>query len=413
MTRWLPLVVCSSLLGCADVVAGDEAGSMAAPDPSTYAEGRVPLPECAAFDYRRCDIRSAACLENLAAIASCMRGRDSALAPPLVSFVSETEAELELLSDYEAVAPGPNYFEIALTGFGLTLPRAFEPQEMSARSAREWAAFYSNRRKEIIVIEHDEPLDPISENVVLLHEMIHALQDADHDLTAFSERYRLGSDGNLRGNSVIEGEARMHERRYFAALSGLDVTELDFTRSFDNLRNYYENWLFQQEDLYTASQFSVPYAHGAEYVFQVWSEGGQAAVRALFDAPPQNMREVLALAWGGDPHVEVTDFDPPLAQSADHFLQAWTTMGAWALYLLVEPRLTGGPSARDLALAWRGDQLEVFSSSSGEVVASWYIALSDATLASRLVTLLTGTPGIEAAQSDTTVALTTTIAAGP
>jgi hypothetical protein len=201
----------------------------------------------------------------------------------------------------------------------------------------------------------------------------------------------------------------MHERRYFAALSGLDVTELDFTRSFDNLRVYYERWLFEQEDLYTASQYSVPYAHGAQYVFQVWSEGGQPAVRALFDAPPENMREVLALAWGGDADVEVIPFEPPAAQSADHALQAWTTMGAWGLYLLVEPRLTDGPSARELALAWRGDQLEVFSSGAGDAIASWYIELGDATLASRLVALLTGTPGVDAIQSDTRVTLTTSI----
>ncbi len=413
MTNWLQLVFCAALLGCAESMGGAEAVLVAPPDPSTYAEGRVPLPECAAFDYRRCDIRSAACLENLAAIASCMRGRDTALDLPLVSFLSEADAELELLSNYASVAPNPNYFELALTGFGLTRPQALEPQEMAARSAQEWAAFYSNRRKEIIVVEHEEQLDPISENVLVLHEMIHAMQDADHDLTAFNERYRRGSDGDLRGNSVIEGEARMHERRYFAALSGLDVTQLDFTRSFDNLRAYYEQWLFEQEDLYTATQFSVPYAHGAEYVFQVWSEGGQPAVRALFDAPPENMREVLALAWGGNAHVDVTPFEPPVAPSAGYSLQAWTTMGAWALYLLVEPRLAGDLSARELALAWRGDQLEVFSSPGGEAVANWYLELSDATLASQLVALLTGTPGVDATQSDTRVTLTTTVAPKP
>jgi hypothetical protein len=125
------------------------------------------------------------------------------------------------------------------------------------------------------------------------------------------------------------------------------------------------------------------------------------------------MREVLALAWGADARIEVTPFAPPVAPSADHSLQAWTTMGAWALYLLVEPRLSGGQGARELALAWRGDQLEVFSLPRGDAVANWYFELSDATSAAQLVSLLTGTPGIDAAQSDTRVTLTTTLAAEP
>jgi hypothetical protein len=340
-----------------------------------------------------------------------MRGGDARSAAPPVTFLSQAAAELDLLRSLERQAPpSPNHFEIALTRFGLTRPQAFEPSIMAARLATEWAGYYEQGRREIVVIEHVPPRAALIQNVLLLHEMVHALQDIDHDLRAFGQQYRNGVDANLRASSISEGEARLHERRYFAASLGLDLATLDLEESFANQRASSEEWLFAQADLYTASQLSVPYAHGAAYVFDVWGAGGQSAVRALFDAPPTSMLPILATAWAGAVGVHTSPMDRPVDPAPpDLALAAATSMGPWSIYLLARLGWLEDSSARELALAWHSDQLDVFSfgSSGGETAARWSIDFADAARAAQLLESLAAHPSISARQDETRVTLLT------
>lgn len=385
---------------------------------ASYADGRVPVPGCESFDYASCDIREAACVTNLSSIAHCLRGHDTTLATPAVISLTQADAEAELAALFPSRVPAEiNHLEVALTQLGLTVPGALAPMAQAARYAREWAAFYSHARQAIVVIEHAAPLDAFSENVVLVHELIHALQDAEHDLEAFVLRHRPGFDADLLSSSVIEGEARLHERRYLAARAGLDAAGLDFRRSFGNLREASERWLFEQADLYSATQLSVPYAHGAAYVFDVWSRGGPDAVRSLFDAPPSSMRDVLATSWGGELSVPLEafqdamerpsglDLEPPPSETT---LELSTSLGAWGLYLLVQPKLAELESARELALGWRGDLLQVSSSATLETTARWQLQLDNVMAAARLVDLLRGMPGVTTSQVEARVTLLTT-----
>lgn len=384
-------------------------------DGAAYAEGRVPLPECASFDYGRCDIAQRACVEQLAGIARCLRGSDPSQPIPEVSFWSESEAEADFLAELlESPRPELDHFEAALARFGLTEIGALEPEATAARLARELTAYYDHARRDVAIIAHDVRADPLAENVIVIHEMIHAFQDRDHDLEAFDERYRRGVDANLTGASVIEGEARMHERRYFAALAGLDIAELDLARSFANLTRNTERWLWSQADLFTASQLGAPYGHGAEYVYGIWAERGQDGVRALFDAPPASMQEILAAVWGGAAASELEPFAPPAGPAPSGVaLEAWTPMGAWGVYLLAGRSATDLGVAERLALDWRGDLFEVFSFDERETAARWRVRFARVESADALVTLVAGEPLFEAARDGAVVTLRTATAPTP
>ena len=98
----------------------------------------------------------------------------------------------------------------------------------------------------------------------------------------------------------------------------------------------------------------------------------------------------------------------PGASPGEAKLETWTSMGAWALYLLVQPRLDEPESARNLALGWRGDLLEVFSLAAGDIAARWQLQLGDALAAARVVGLLSDMPGVTASQVEARVTLLTT-----
>jgi hypothetical protein len=302
--------------------------------------------------------------------------------------------------------PNPNHFEQALVVFGLTQAASFQPAQ-SAERLTEAAGLYRNTSKHIEIIEQTEALDELTASAVLVHEVVHALQDAEHDLSSLWEQYNTSVDTFFSIMSLIEGEARMHERRAVAAMLGLDIAELDFSRSFANAREVSEDWLFEQPDLYFASQASMPYSHGSDYLYRIWQREGQTGVRARFDDPPLSTSELLSPLWA-----EAQDFagvafaEPTVPEGEDAVPSYWTSMGAWPLYLFLHARINEA-EARRLALAWRGDQLTAFGLGTGQTAARWRLELSDESAASRIASLLQATPGsILVARAGTRLTLT-------
>jgi len=391
------VLACSSGAGCAgETSAGRDL-------PPAFREP-VPLPGCEQFEYQSCDVRAPACLENLAQIAACLRTGGAVAPSPPVSFVSEDEARRMLLvSLAQTPPPVPDYFELVLTQLGLSQPSAFEPAISAARLASRWAAFYRRDVRDVVVIDHasSDPgsvaRDPLGTEALVLHELIHALQDRDRDLDAFARRYQTDSDGNFRGSSVIEGEAQLYQLRFSAALAGVDVGSIDWAAELASQRDAAEERLFAEPDRYSASLLGMPYAHGTEFVARVWGQAGPGGVRALLETPPRDMREILAQLWGDDtaepakPEIESAPVDP-----GDAVLQTWGTLGAWGVYLFFRPRLATREEARALALAWRGDRLEAFSFGVGQVAGRWWIQLADAEAASRLAAAIGAQPGLHA-----------------
>ena len=395
------LLACVCGLGCADP---DDTGTAAVPPP--YGQP-LPLPGCAAFDYRDCDVRSPACVDHLVQIASCMRGEETADPSPPVSLVSEAEArELLLGSLSRAPASEPDYFEIVLTQLGLTVPQALQPADSATRLAQRWAAFYRRDVGDVVVIDHSgagaAAPDPVASQALVLHELIHALQDRQRSLDDFARTYQADSDGSLRGSSVIEGEAQLYAQRFHAARSGVDVQAVDWPRELASQREAAEQGLFEEQDLYSASLLRVPYAHGTEYVARLWAEGGPAQVRELLRAPPRDMRQILAQLWGDAALApDLPSIDPLPVGPADATLETWSTLGAWGVYLFCRPKLESAQAAQQLALAWRGDRLEAFSFGEGQAAGRWSIELADRAAASSLLATIAAVPAFRARQQDT------------
>jgi hypothetical protein len=366
--------------------------------PPPYDRPPVPLAGCEDFDYGGCDVRERTCVENLARIAACLRASDAAVLPAL-SFASEEQARGILLDSLAGSAPpSPDYFALVLTQLGLSEPSAFDPGVTAARLAQRWAAFYRRDVAEVVVIEHATDPDPLTTDALVLHELVHALQDREHSLDAFAREYQTDSDGTLRGLSVVEGEAQFHEQRLYAALTGVDAASVDWPEELARQRAASEQQLFQESDLYSASLLHVPYAHGCEYAARVWSDGGPAALSHLLDAPPRDMREILARLWGDLAAQPSPSPVAPSAVGSGATLQAWSTLGAWGVYLFFRPRTGSDEAARELSLAWRGDRMEAYSLSGAQVAGRWSIDFADADAATRALSAVGSPPRLWARQ---------------
>jgi hypothetical protein len=209
--------------------------------------------------------------------------------------------------------------------------------------------------------------DPERAHTVLVHEMVHAQQDAESDLSALV-REDATYDEALAARAIVEGEAQVAMYRHFAALKWQDpyrVTDYEIQVTKTSVSAAARDASGDAADLDWRSfvyAFGAAYAHARERV---------QAPRPWLADPPVSTREVIARARSGARSPSPV---PPLTgYEALHT----TSLGAWRFYTMLA-RHRAVLSLDDVATSWGGDCVTVYERSTGELAVVWQI---DTTLA--------------------------------
>jgi len=376
-----------------------------------------PVPGCEAIDHTPCDARDLSCQTRLFALAGCLRGEDPGPLPP-ITVLSEADFAAMLTMEAAMRAPQPHLatWDWALSSLKLIEPGGLAVDTMISQSAK-WVLgeFRSDPRKEILVIDHGADFDAESASPVLVHEMVHALQDREVDLMQFETTFDKSDDASLAARSIVEGEARMHETRYRASVLGLDPAEIDWPRRFENAVALDEKYLLMEASPLTATSRAFPYEWGARYVYNRWAQGGMDGVHGLFLAPPVTTRVLMA-------SVEV-DVDPEPAPAAAPLPSppvGWTaldtaTLGAWGLFLAMTEATPGAirSDVETLALSWRGDGVGIYEGPAGATAVVWHIDMGSITSAAQVASLLQGVPNVTVGTAGTWATIARASDAGP
>jgi hypothetical protein len=376
-----------------------------------------PVPGCEAIDHTPCDVRDPSCQMRLFALAGCLRGEAPGALPP-ITVVSEANFAAMLTTEAAMSPPQPHRatWDWALSSLKLIQPGALGMDAMIAQSAKfVWGLYRSDTDKDILIIDHGAAFDVESASPVLVHEMVHALQDREVDLTQFDTAFAKSGDSSLASRSIIEGEARMHETRYRAAVLGLDPAKVDWPRRFENSVAVDEKYLLMQPSPLTATSMAFPYEWGARYVYNRWAPGGMDGVHGLFLAPPVTTRVLMASTDG--------DVDPEPAPEVPALPTApvdWTAvdsdvLGAWGLFLAMTEGTPGAATAdiETAALAWKSDGIGVYEGPAGATAVVWRIDLGSPTLAAQVASLLQGLPGVTVGTAGTWTTVASASDAGP
>jgi hypothetical protein len=124
-----------------------------------------------------CDIRKAACQQQTLEVLTCLRGGEGALPRIEVvdagAFIAEQvgSAQAEPLPDEEVL------LREALALFRLMAP-ATQPGEVEAEYWNGVAAFFSAEHRQVTILDRGSPLDEPGAVILLVHELVHALQAA-------------------------------------------------------------------------------------------------------------------------------------------------------------------------------------------------------------------------------------------
>lgn len=334
----------------------------------------IPVPGCEKFDYAPCDTLELECQTSRLALAACLRGSEAGELPP-VMLVTETEYAENLSAEIAAKTPRPNpdHWERAFSMLGLVEKGAFQPSAVVMDQVKQIWGFYDFNRQSITLIDHGSPAADARSNVVLLHELMHALQDREEKLASYTDERIFSYESYWAISSVYEGEARLHEDRYAASLSGLDPARVDWQDLFARRIAKVDGSVVQQPSPLLAS-IAFSYAYGERLASFAWQSGGHDAVRALFDHPPESTWVLMASTEDRrDAPVVVEPVSPTPPEG--WLLEDYEMLGAWGLMLGLSSDIA--QPLHDEALGWRGDKVSVYSGAStpAETAVVWQIEM--------------------------------------
>jgi hypothetical protein len=185
---------------------------------------------------------------------------------------------------------------------------------------------------------------------LLVHELVHAVQDQSQDLDALTDR-ALGSDRAAAAHAAIEGHATLVMFEYLAEQQAGVPVDVSAVPAFGALlRQGLEGVRAQFPALASAPRvlqesLLFPYVEGAVFMHGLWAAGERVA--PFGDHLPASTEQILMGAQGADPIELVVSVRGGEIAHED-------VLGRLELGVLVEEHL--GPQRAALAEGWDGDR---------------------------------------------------------
>jgi hypothetical protein len=225
---------------------------------------------------------------------------------------------------------------------------------------------------------------------VLIHELVHALQDQHTDIEALVA-FERGADRQAAAHAALEGHAMVvmftalqesaARRRLDPAALPDPAAELGLA-----LEEQHEQFpVFRRAPPIVRETLLFPYVHGTTFVWQLWrSQAGQdryapPLAELLPSSTSQVMHPVERFIRGREEPVELSFADPP----ADGQLLYENTFGELETAIILAHH--GGDGQRAAARGWAGDRYRLTSDAAGGLVLEWTSVWRDAAAADRFV----------------------------
>jgi len=304
---------------------------------------------------------------------------------------AESMMEADMMRDYTDNQLEADGVAGAVTGL---YPAGLDLKAASLKLLKsQVAGFYDPHGKEMVLVEGGADLgiwnsaaqfmiqrDVVGE-MLLAHELTHALQDQNFDLETSLDKVKNDDDRGLALKCVAEGDATISGFAY--AMGRMDDSTADTLAN--NLKQLPQALAADVPD--TPEGLSVPllfqYSDGVRFVAEAYRRGGWSAVDALYRNPPQSSHQILHPSLYFDsktpaPRIELAGYDGIMSgwKKADD-----DTYGELLLHIILERNLGKQSNELGLASRWIADRMIILQESRG-VNVIWMLAFSDAQTAS-------------------------------
>jgi hypothetical protein len=291
---------------------------------------------------------------------------------PAVRRSSAEILERYLLERLEEEYPGAELDNLALAykAFGL-VPETLDVRSLLVDLLLEQAIGYYDPARDVLFIRDEAPAAML--DAVIVHELVHALQDQQVDLDSLT-RAQASNDGRSAAQAAIEGHATAAMMAYqMAAMSGSDVSAEDLPELSPEMGSALADpSTFPQLAAAPAivrEPLLFAYLGGARYLQRLW--------RAQPDKPPpfdewlpestEQLIHTDRLLIERDSPTRVTLGDPPEGWEVKY---VWD-LGELEIGIYFEQHLADRDIATAAAAGWDGDAFMLLSRG-GELALTWY-----------------------------------------
>ncbi len=261
-------------------------------------------------------------------------------------------------------------YEWALKQIGL-IPQSVDLRGMMIDLlAQDTAAFYDLDEHLLYTFESPNGKDlsrSRDDQMILIHELVHVLQDQNFDLTSLPLKVKDNDDAMLAALALIEGDANHHMGKYLwgdspPLLSKEFKDEASFTEKEPS-----------SVPRYVQDALDFPYDEGEKWVVEIYNQGGMAALNAAFKDPPKSTEQILHLEKYLGPNKD-------LPKTVTFFFKAeegWkklheNVVGELGIRSLFTD-LYGREKASQIAAGWGGDRYLFYEVSPEKRVLLWKI----------------------------------------
>lgn len=287
------------------------------------------------------------------------------LHPVEAGFQSRAEIERSLIQDMNERTT-PEEFEAqaeALRLLGL-IPKDFPLRDFLLRLLTEQVAGYYRPKTKRLYLADWLTLD--EQKTVLVHELMHALQDQHFNLERFETSRPGQGDQDLAIHALVEGEAMVVTLNYLLQPRQLDLTRLpaplsDVLEQIWSHTNEGGSEMLQSAPAVVRESLLFPYIYGTRFVFYLLRHGSWNRVSEAYQSLPDSTEQILHpdRFLARDEPVKITL--PPLERTLGH---GWRRRlvevnGEFGYFLILSPYLES-ELAEEAAAGWDGDQLVLY-----------------------------------------------------
>jgi len=246
--------------------------------------------------------------------------------------------------------------ESVLKAFGL-VSREFDLAKFLLAFYTEQAAgAYDPRRKTLFIA--DWPTEEMQE-MVLAHELTHALQDQNFDLQKFLHATRANDDATNARQAVVEGYAMAAMMQHL-----VEPVELANLPSLEPMmagiihQRLEEFPAFSNAPFFFRMQALFPYVQGMGFMQRGLQRGGWLKLNSLFTNPPVTTKAIFepSLFFDAQPLPTVSLSHPAALREVDGLrVLAENTLGELGYYALLG-QLISEDEAKTVATGWLADR---------------------------------------------------------
>lgn len=218
--------------------------------------------------------------------------------------------------------------------------------------------YYSIRQMPELPPEAASLADPkMLAETVMVHELVHALQDQHFDLASREKALRLDTDANMAYHAFLEGEAVLVMMAHMLSKSGLVLDEVvrdDSLLGLIGSAARAEQMIDPSTPRYFAEMLKFPYLEGLQFAVAAYRRGGWKELDRVHADPPRTTREILHPAEYFTNRRATPSFDakvPAGAIAAEH-------LGQFHWNFLVGPEQAEG-WVNDRAVIYRDGRVSV------------------------------------------------------